>query len=104
MRGWPKGQMGLGMAALSPRTGRRGGAIADGPVVASRRQGVAGELMGTTGRAPGNESKGGAHQGWWSTARRGGSSVRRCATSSSPEGGSAVTPVSSWSCGGGQER
>jgi hypothetical protein len=29
--------------------------------VASRRQGVAGELVGTTGRAPGNESRGEAH-------------------------------------------
>jgi hypothetical protein len=39
----------------------RGGALANGPVVAGQRQGVAGELMGTTGRALGNESGGGAH-------------------------------------------
>jgi hypothetical protein len=48
---------GLGLAARV----LHGGALANGPVVASRRQGVAGELVGTTGRAPGNESRGEAH-------------------------------------------
>jgi hypothetical protein len=53
----------------SPRTGQCGGALTDGSVVASRRQGVVGELVGTTERALGNESRGGAHRGWRSTAR-----------------------------------
>jgi hypothetical protein len=50
----------------------RGGALADGSVVASRRQDVASELVGTTERASGNKSGGRAHQGRRSTARRGG--------------------------------
>jgi hypothetical protein len=69
-----------------------------------RSTGVAGELVGTTERAPGNERGGRAHRGWRSTVRRGGGSVRRRAAGSSPEGGSAATPASSWSCGGGRER
>jgi hypothetical protein len=79
----------------------RDGALADGPVVASRRQGVAVELVGTTRRAPGNESGGGTHRGQRSTTRQGGGSVRRRVAGSSPEGGLAVTPASSRSCGGG---
>jgi hypothetical protein len=75
--------------------------LTEGPVVASWWQGVAGELMGTTGRAPNNESGGGAHRGWRSTMRRGGGLVRWRAAGSSLEGGSVVTPASSWSCGGG---
>jgi hypothetical protein len=48
--------------AWSPRAARaRDGAVIEGPVVASRRQGVAGKLEGTTGRAPGEEGAGGAH-------------------------------------------
>jgi hypothetical protein len=43
---------------------RRGGTVVEGPVVASWRQGVAGELVGTTERAPGKEGAGGAHRGW----------------------------------------
>jgi hypothetical protein len=82
----------------------RGGMLADGPVVASRRQGVAGKLLGTTRRASGNKSGGRAHRGRRSTARRGGGSVRWCTAGSSPEGGSAVTLASSWSYGGGRER
>jgi hypothetical protein len=47
-------------------------------VVASRRQGVADELMGTIGGgAPGNKSGGGAHPGRRSTARWCGG-ARRC--------------------------
>jgi hypothetical protein len=35
--------------------------VTEGPMVASQWQGVAGELERTTERAPGNESRGGAH-------------------------------------------
>jgi hypothetical protein len=83
--------------------GWRGGALANGPVVASWWQGVAGELMGTTGRALGNESGGGVHRGQRSTARRGGGSVRWHTAGSLPEGGSTVTPTGSWSYGRGQD-
>jgi hypothetical protein len=83
------------LAAWSLRAGRRGGALTDGPVVASRRQGVAGELVGTTGRVPGKEGAGRAHRGRRSPARRGGSSVRRRTAGSSSEGGSAAMPTSS---------
>jgi hypothetical protein len=89
------------VTALSPRMGRRGGALTDGPVVASWRQGVAGELVGTTGRASSNESGGEAHRGRQSTVRRGGGPMRRRMVGSLLEGGSAVTLTSSWSCGGG---
>jgi hypothetical protein len=75
-----------------------------GPVVASRRQSVAGELMGTTERAPRNENGGGAHRGRRWTARQGGGSVRRRTAGSALEGGSAVTPASSRSYEGGRER
>jgi hypothetical protein len=75
--------------------GRRGSTLTVGPVVASRWQGVAGELVGTTETASGKEGAGGAHRGWRSTVRRGGGSVRWRAAGSSPEGGSAVTPASS---------
>jgi hypothetical protein len=80
MRDRPEGQLGHGRAARSsrggdpcaarapgalavwsPRPGRRGGALIGGPMVASRQQGVVGELVGTTGRALGNESGGGDH-------------------------------------------
>jgi hypothetical protein len=64
------------VTARSPRAGQRGGALTDGPVVASRWQGVVGELVGTTGRAPGKEGAGGDHRGRRSTARWGGGSVR----------------------------
>jgi hypothetical protein len=40
----------------NPRAGWRGGVLADDPVVASWWQGVAGELVGTIGRALGKES------------------------------------------------
>jgi hypothetical protein len=89
------------VTAHSPRAGRRGGTLADGLVVASRWYGVAGELVGTTRRAPGNESRGGAHRGRRSIARRGGGLVHQHVAGSSLEGGSAVTLASSWSCGGG---
>jgi hypothetical protein len=49
----------------------RSGAFAVGLVVASRRQGVARELVETTQRAPGKEGAGGAHRG-------GGATMARC--------------------------
>jgi hypothetical protein len=56
---WPRRCARAGRAgAWSPREGRHSGAVAEGPVVASRRQGVADELVGTTGRVPGNRSGG----------------------------------------------
>jgi hypothetical protein len=73
-------------------------------MVASRWQGVAGELVGTIGRAPGNKSEGGAHRGGGAMMGWRGGSVWQRAAESSPEGGSAVTPTSSESCGGGRER
>jgi hypothetical protein len=58
------------VTACNPHTGRLSGALTDGPLVASRQHGVAGELVVTTGRVPGNESGGGAHRGRQSTARQ----------------------------------
>jgi hypothetical protein len=55
------GRAGGVVTVRGPRAGRCGGALTNGPVVASRRQGVAGELVGTTGRAPGKEGAGRAH-------------------------------------------
>jgi hypothetical protein len=88
----------------SLRVGRHSGAVAEGTVVASRRQGVVVELEGTTGRAPSKEGAGGAHRGGGASTGRRGSSVRRRATGSLPEEGSTVTLASSWSCWGGRER
>jgi hypothetical protein len=59
------------VTARSPHTGRRGGAVAEEPVMASHRQGVADELTGTLGTASGNRSEGGAHRGRRSTVRWG---------------------------------
>jgi hypothetical protein len=92
------------VTARSPHEERRGGTVVEVLVVASWQQGVADELVGTTGRAPSNKSGGGAHRGWRSTARRGGGSVRRRASGSSPEGGSVATLASFWSREGGRER
>jgi hypothetical protein len=50
--------------------GRRGGALVSGSAVASRGQGVAGDLEGATGEVPGKEEGAGAHQSSGSTARR----------------------------------
>jgi hypothetical protein len=79
--------------SAGPQSAR--GTVTDGLVVASRWQGVAGELAETTGRAPGNKSGGGAHRGGGAMMGRRGGSV---------EGGSTVTPASSESCRGGRER
>jgi hypothetical protein len=78
-----------------------GDALIIGPVVASRWQGVAGELVGTTGRTLGKVGVGRAHRGGGATMGRRGSSVRWRAAGSSPKGESAATTTSSWSCGGG---
>jgi hypothetical protein len=48
---------------------RCGGTVVSCSVVAGRRQDDAGELTGATGRAPGTEGAGKAHQGRRSTAR-----------------------------------
>jgi hypothetical protein len=48
--------------ACSLLTQRHGGALTDGSVAASWRQGAAGELTGATGRASGKAIGGGAHQ------------------------------------------
>jgi hypothetical protein len=56
-------------AARERRT--RDGVVACSPAVARRRQGVAGDLEGVTGKVPGKEERAGAH-------RNGGSTVRRC--------------------------
>jgi hypothetical protein len=92
------------VTARSLCVGRRGGSVTEGPVVASRQQGVADELEGTIGRAPGKEGAGRAHQGGGVTTGQRGGSVRRRAAGFSPEGGLAATPAGSGSCGGGRER
>jgi hypothetical protein len=67
--------------------GWRGDAVTEGPVVARLRQGVVGELEGTTRRAPGKEGASGAHRGGGATTgRRGGSVWWRAAGSSPKEG------------------
>jgi hypothetical protein len=56
--GWPKGWLGLGLAA---RSSRENGVLASGSVAAGRWQGAAGELTGATSMAPGKALGGGAH-------------------------------------------
>jgi hypothetical protein len=51
--------------------------VAEGPVVASQRQGVAGELVGTTGRVPGNTAEVGLTDGGGRLRGGCGGSVRR---------------------------
>jgi hypothetical protein len=92
------------VTARSLCAGQRGGTVVEAPVVASRRQGVDGELEETNGRVSGKEGAGGAHRGGGAMMRRRGGSVQRRMAGSSPEGGSAATPASSWSCRGGQEK
>jgi hypothetical protein len=43
------------------RAGRRGDVLADGSAVARRRQCVAGDLDGVTGKVPDKEERAGAH-------------------------------------------
>jgi hypothetical protein len=69
MRGRPKSQRGHGSVA-QPSTGRRGGVLTGGSVVARRQQGVAGDLEGATGKVPGKEERVGAHQNGGSTVRQ----------------------------------
>jgi hypothetical protein len=57
-------------SARSPRADRaRDGEVARSSV-AQRRQGVAGDFEGATGRVPGKEGRAGAHRNGGSTARR----------------------------------
>jgi hypothetical protein len=67
--------------------GWRGDAVTEGPVVARLRQGVVGELEGTTRRAPGKEGASGAHRGGGATTGRRGGAVRWRAAGSSPKEG-----------------
>jgi hypothetical protein len=53
-----------------PCVGRHGGVLAGGSVVAQRRQFVAGDLKGVTGKVPGKEERAGAHRNGGSTVRR----------------------------------
>jgi hypothetical protein len=105
---WPDSRVGLGLAARysgesgmlrcvttrapgaltvwSPRAVRaRDGALAGGPVAASRWQGATGELAGVTGRTPGKVVGGGAHPSSgavWRQWRASGSGVQRWGDSS----------------------
>jgi hypothetical protein len=70
--------VGLSLAAWSSReigswrrvAGRHGGVLTGGPVAASRRQGIDGELAGATERTSGKEEGPRAHQKGGSTVRR----------------------------------
>jgi hypothetical protein len=70
MRGEPKGWLGLGLAARSGREMTHGGVPASGSVAAGRRQGVAGELAGETGRALGKAVGGRADPSGGTVERR----------------------------------
>jgi hypothetical protein len=80
----------------APHAGRCGGALAGGSAVASRRQGVAGDIEGATGEVPGKEEGAGAHRSGGSMARR--RKRRRAAVFN----GGGVAPVvvdeGGWSC------
>jgi hypothetical protein len=81
MPGRPKSRLGHGLVAQPSmatglrtllqraRVGRRGGMLAGGSAVARRRQGVARDLEGVTGKVPGKEERAGAHRNGGSTAR-----------------------------------
>jgi hypothetical protein len=56
--------------ARAPRAGQHGGALTGGSAVASRWQGVAGDLEGGTGEVPGKEERAWAHRNGVPTARR----------------------------------
>jgi hypothetical protein len=78
MRGRLKSRLGHGLAAQpsganglrGPRAGRRGGMLTGGSAVSRRRQGVAGDLEGVTGKVSGKEERAGAHWNGGSTAMR----------------------------------
>jgi hypothetical protein len=106
MHGQLEGWLGHGLAARSSRgSGSRarrcGGALAGGPVVASRRQGLGLEHHDYAADAPGKESGGGAHRGGRGI---GGAERRLGAATSSLEGGSAVASASSGTYRGGRGR
>jgi hypothetical protein len=60
-RGWPKGRLGLRLVVRSSRGAACGGTLTDGPVAASRRQGVPREHQWGPGMAPGKAIGGGSH-------------------------------------------
>jgi hypothetical protein len=64
------GQTAYTVTTRRPRAGRHGGVLAGGSAVARRRQSVAGDLEGVTGKAPGKEERAGVHRNGGSTARR----------------------------------
>jgi hypothetical protein len=81
MRDWPKSRLGHDLAAqpsgatglracCNSRAGWRGGVLASGSAVARRRQDIAGDLKGVTGKVPGNEERVGVHRNGGSTTRR----------------------------------
>jgi hypothetical protein len=96
--GGPRGRAlparGTATVARSPR-GRWW--LASGKVLPVSSRGPPGGRR-ATGVEAGLTEGGGRLRGW------GGSSVQWRVVGSSPEGGSAVTPASSWSCEGGRER
>jgi hypothetical protein len=80
-RGRPEGLLGHGLAAWSSRrdglrAGRRGGALAGGPVVASRWQGIGLEHHGRAADTSGKGSGGGAHRCGAAMLGRSGGSMR----------------------------
>jgi hypothetical protein len=56
--------------ARAPRAGQHGGALTGGSAVASRWQGVAGDLEGGTGEVSGKEERVGVHRNGVPTVRR----------------------------------
>jgi hypothetical protein len=80
--------------AWSPRAGRRGGVLTGGLAVASRSQGVAGDLEGATGEVPGKEEGARVHRSSGPTVRR---RKRRWAAVFN---GGGVAPVAVDECGG----
>jgi hypothetical protein len=71
MRGRPKSRLGHGLAAQpSGANGLRGGVLTGGSAVAQRREGVAGDLEGATGKVSGKEERVGVPQNGESTTRR----------------------------------
>jgi hypothetical protein len=81
-RGQPEGWLGHGLAARSSRgggsrVGRRGGALIDGPVTASRRQGLGLKHHGRAADASSKGSGGRAHRCGGTTAGQSSGSVRQ---------------------------
>jgi hypothetical protein len=97
-RGRPKRRLGHGLTAqpsgAAGLRGHRARVLAGGSAVARRRQGIAGDLEGVTGKVPSKEERAGAHRNDGSTVRR--CKRRRAAAFVGGEGAPVVT-------GGGDE-